>query len=37
MYTDIADFIESTPPKKELHEWEQSAIEVEHVSKTVDS
>ena len=31
MYSDIADFIESAPPSKELHKWEQSAIEVEHV------
>ena len=33
MYTDIGDFIESEPPKKELHEWEQSAIEVVHFLK----
>ena len=33
MYTDIGDFIESEPPKKELHEWEQSAVEVIHFIK----
>ena len=33
MYTDIADFIESEPPKKELHKWEQSAVEVVHFLK----
>ena len=37
MYTDIGDFIESEPPKKELHKWEQSAIEVDTFSKTIDS
>ena len=35
MYSDIADFIESDPPSKELHKWEQSAIEVEHVVKVL--
>ena len=33
MYSDIADFVESAPPTKELHKSEQSAIEVEHVVK----
>ena len=33
MYSDIGDFIESEPPSKELHKWEQSAVEVEHVLK----
>ena len=28
MYTDIGDFIESEPPKKELLEWEQSAVKL---------
>jgi DNA modification methylase len=35
MYSDIADYIESEPPKKELHEWEQSAVEVEHFLKVL--
>ena len=35
MYSDIADLIESAPPSKELHKWEQSAIEVEHVVKVL--
>ena len=35
MYSDIADFIEAAPPSKELHKWEQSAIEVEHVVKVL--
>jgi DNA methylase/ParB-like nuclease domain len=29
----IADFIESIPPKKEMHEWEQSTVEAEQVIK----
>jgi DNA modification methylase len=35
MYSDIGDYIESEPPKKELHEWEQSAVEVEHFVKVL--
>ena len=27
--------MESAPPSKELHKWEQSAIEVEHVVKVL--
>jgi DNA methylase len=29
----IVDFVESEPPKKIMHEWEQSTIESEHVIK----
>jgi site-specific DNA-methyltransferase (adenine-specific) len=29
----ILDFIESEPPKKVIHEWEQSTVEAEHVIK----
>lgn len=29
----ISDYIESEPPKKVMHEWEQSTIESEHVIK----
>ena len=35
MYSDIGDFIESTPPSKELHECEQSAAEVENFLKVL--
>ena len=27
----ITDYIESSAPKKEMHEWEQSTVEAEHV------
>ena len=33
MYTDIGDFIESEPPNKVAHEWEQSIVEVVHFLK----
>jgi ParB-like chromosome segregation protein Spo0J len=29
----IEDFVESKPPKKDMHEWEQSTVEAEHVIK----
>ena len=31
----IGDFIESTPPCKILHDWEQSSIEAEYVIKNL--
>ncbi len=29
----MEDFVESKPPRKDMHEWEQSTVEAEHVIK----
>ena len=31
----ICDYIESAPPSKLLHEWEQSTVEAEHIIKNL--
>ena len=31
----IGDYIESTPPSKLLHEWEQSTVEAEYIIKNL--
>ena len=31
----LVDYIESTPPDKEAHEWQQSTVEAEHIIKTM--
>ena len=31
----IGDYIESTPPSKVLHNWEQSTVEAEHIIKNL--
>jgi ParB family chromosome partitioning protein len=33
MYSDIEDLIESQPPDKTMHDWEQSTIEAKHIIK----
>jgi hypothetical protein len=33
MYSDIEDLIESEPPDKTMHDWEQSTIEANHIIK----
>jgi hypothetical protein len=31
----VVDFVESNPPRKIVHEWEQSSVQAEHVIKAV--
>lgn len=35
MFKDVNDLIESEPPKKDMHPWEQSPIEAEHVIRAL--
>ena len=35
MYTDIGDLIESQPVSKEVHDWQQSTVEAQHMIKAL--
>ena len=35
MYTDIGDLIESQPVSKEVHNWQQSTVEAQHMIKAL--